>query len=96
MIAECSSILTACCLVGTNMPRCMALLELAVGVDADDESVLSALRRGMDTANSTQPQYSRVLKQHALLVPPDSLPKTVKGTVQRAKRQRSLTAVPSH
>ena len=88
MIAECQSLLSCVCVGGTNLPRCVALLELADGVNPDDENVRADLRVGLHTANSIQPQYARVLDQHALLLPHGSLPLTVKGTVQRGKAEK--------
>ena len=35
IIAECSAIVTAVCVVGTGMPRCMALVELSDGVSTE-------------------------------------------------------------
>jgi acyl-coenzyme A synthetase/AMP-(fatty) acid ligase/3-oxoacyl-(acyl-carrier-protein) synthase len=85
MIAACSLLLEAVCVVGTNLPRCMALLELREGVTVDSEETLAQLQAGADAANSAQPDYSRIHHQHALLLAAGSLPKTVKGTVQRFK-----------
>ena len=70
----------------------MALLELAQGVDGDAPSTLEALRAGLKAANGVQPQYSRVLDQHALLLPYGTLPLTVKGTVQRGKAVKLFAA----
>ena len=92
LIAACPSLLNAVCVVGTNMARCMVLLELASGVDAAEPTTLTALRAGLAKANSLQPQYSRVLEQHALLVPHGTLPLTVKGTVQRGRAEKLFAA----
>ena len=88
LIAECSTLLHAVCVVGTNMARCMVLLDLAEGVDPQAANTLETLRAGLGKANSVQPQYSRVLDQHAILLPHGSLPLTVKGTVQRGKAEK--------
>ena len=54
--------------------------------DARDAQILSALR----SANAAQPSYSAVLPQCTWLVPAGSLPRTVKGGVQRARVERML------
>ena len=85
LIAECPDLLHAVAVVGTNHPRCAALLELREGVEPNDAAVLAALRAGLVAANTAQPVYSHVLERHALLLPQGSMPLTVKGTVMRNK-----------
>ena len=85
LIAECPNLLHAVAVVGTNQPRCAALLELREGVNPTDAAVLVALRAGLAAANTAQPAYSHVLERHALLLPQGSMPLTVKGTVMRNK-----------
>jgi acyl-coenzyme A synthetase/AMP-(fatty) acid ligase len=92
LMAECSALLHAVAVMGTNRPRCMALLELRASVDPTDESVMQQLRAALAKANGEQPQYSAVLDRHALLVPEGTLPLTVKGTVQRSKAEGMLQA----
>lgn len=85
LLAECPALISAVCLVGTCMPRCLALVELHEAVDAHAPQTRTALRAGLAVANNTQPSYSWALPKHALLLPHGSLPRTVKGTVQRSK-----------
>jgi hypothetical protein len=85
MVGQCLGTLTAACMLGTDMPRGLLLLELAEGADPDNPATRDRLRRALSAANAQQPHYSAVLPGHALLLPPGALPKTVKGTVQRHK-----------
>ena len=87
---HCANFVTAASLIGTNLPRPLLLVELKDGVDPSDAEMLACLRQGVDAANALQPAYSRVLPQHVMLLPFDSLPKTVKGGVQRAKAEAAL------
>ena len=61
-------------------PRPVLVLELSSGTSRND----ALIRRAIGYANEKQPSYSAVLPQHVWLVPPSSLPRTVKGGVQRA------------
>ena len=84
-MASCSSVIKAITVAGTNLPRCMALVELREGVSTVDGATLTTLCSGLHKANALQPEYSHVLMQHVLLFDAGSLPLTVKGTVQREK-----------
>ena len=83
MLAACAGVVDAACCVGNNLARPFLLLELVAGVDGNDESVKASLVAGVAAANKTQPAYSHVLTRHVAIMPPGSLPRTVKGTVQR-------------
>ena len=50
------------------------------------------LEAGLVAANAEQPGYSAVLRQHVLIAELGSLPRTVKGTVQRNKAEQLFAA----
>ena len=52
----------------------------------------SVLLDALASANELQPSYSAVLPQHVWLVPSGSLPRTVKGTIQRKPVEKMLLA----
>ena len=74
------------------MARPLLLLELVKGCDFSDPKVVEALSAGLAAANAVQPGYSRVLKHHVLFAEQGSLPRTVKGTVQRGKAEALFAA----
>ena len=77
-------------MIGTNRPRPLLLLELCAGVELTDAAALDTIREALAAANAGQPSYSHVLPQHVMLLPEDSLPKTVKGGVQRVKAEAAF------
>jgi hypothetical protein len=72
------------------MPRPVLVVELPEGAAPTDPLMLTTLRAAVHSANSLQPSYSAILPQHVWLVPSGSLPRTVKGTVQRLKVEQML------
>ena len=94
VLAACAPILTegGCVMCGNHMPRPCLVLELddmshaSPHATADVEMILGALR----AANARQPSYSAVLPQLVWLVPPASLPRTVKGAIQRTVVERMM------
>ena len=73
---------------GTNLPRPVLVLEMPPGVmespsKLNDANMRLELRSAIQSANALQPSYSAVLAQNVWLVPAASLPRTVKGTIQR-------------
>ena len=71
---------------GTSLPRPVLVLEPVVfemPSKQKDEAMRTALRAAIRSANALQPTYSAVLMQNVWLVPAASLPRTVKGTIQR-------------
>ena len=84
---------------GANLPRPVLVLELPLGVienprKLNDESMRAALRAAVHNANALQPTYSAVLTQNVWLVPAASLPRTVKGTIQRKPIEAMLKTGP--
>ena len=88
ILAECAGLVEAACCCGNSMARPLLLLELVEGAQLDDAEIVKILEAGLRHANAAQPGYSTVLKQHVLIAEPGSLPRTVKGTVQRSKVRR--------
>jgi hypothetical protein len=78
------------------MARPLVLLELSESADTVggplDEKTAAAIAKGLAAANALQPVYSHVMKGHTLIVPRGSLPRTVKGTVQRSKAESIYAA----
>lgn len=75
----------ACC-VGDGLAQPLLLVELtSVDVDPDDVETRAKLLEALEDSRREQPAYSHVKPQHTLLLPPGSLPRTVKGTAQRGK-----------
>eukprot|EP00966_Prymnesium_polylepis_P292735 6760572-Prymnesium_polylepis.2 len=90
LTAKCSTLLHTVAVTGTNLPRCVALIELREGVALSSKATLDTIRDGLAEANESQPDYSAVLPQHAVFVPHGTLPLTVKGTVMRRKVEKML------
>lgn len=90
MLGTCAGLVDAAACVGNNLPRALLMVELSS--TAGDQRVASALLAGLEEANRAQPNYSHVLPHHVLLMPHGSLPRTVKGTVQRHQAERLFAA----
>jgi hypothetical protein len=79
------------CCIGDGMTQPLLLVELATAdVDAGHEGTQKELLAALATANASQPAYSQVKPQHVLLLPPGSLPRTVKGSAQRGTASKSF------
>ena len=77
-------------LCGNNMPRPILVVELSPATRASDEKTRAVLREAVLKANLSQPAYSAVLPHHVWMLPLGSLPRTVKGTVQRGPVEKML------
>ena len=83
MLAACAGLVDAVACVGNHCARPLMLMELAPTADLASASVAARLQAGLAEANKGQPGYSHVRPQHVVIFPPGTLPRTVKGTVQR-------------
>jgi len=79
-------------LCGTGMTRPVLVVELPMGASSNDSRMHTVLLDAVAKANALQPSYSAVLKQHVWLFPSGSLPRTVKGTIQRKPVEKMLLA----
>ena len=91
--AACPSLCSLACCVGDGLTQPLLIVELAsVSVDANDSSTRSQLLHALEAANRDQPAYSHVKPQHVLLVAPEGLPRTVKGSAQRGATSKQYAA----
>ena len=81
VLAMCSSLLCTVVLCGNGLTRPILILEITAG-NANKAS-RALIRQATRLANAHQPSFATVLPQHVLMIPPGSLPRTVKGGVQR-------------
>lgn len=77
------------CVLGMNRPRPMLALELCDGVD-EDPGTSDKICEALQMANQRQPKYSVIQEEHVILMPANTLPRTVKGTITRFKCERLL------
>ena len=90
--AHAPALVTLACCVGDGLTQPLLLVELASNrIDAEDAKTHAQLLAALDGANAGQPAYSHVKPQHVLLLPPEALPKTVKGTAQRGKAAKQYS-----
>lgn len=92
VLAACAPILTegGCVLCGNAMPRPVLVLELSEAATVSAEGRTRSIYAAIEMANARQPSYSAVLPHHVWLVPKASLPRTVKGGVQRQRVEAML------
>ena len=63
------------------------LLETCDGFSKADSDGINRIISALELANSKQPTYSNVHPRNVILVPANSLQRTVKGTIRRAEAE---------
>lgn len=79
---------TEAIILGAGRRQPLAVIELAEGIDGDEETAQKLWDTIIDGVNSKLPKFGGIARTHMLLVPHGSFPRTAKGSVSRKDLER--------